>query len=150
MNTYTSSIYFEKYGTEQLIDELRANSRFLPINQTLYRGGSNLEIPEKWDIGSSIEWNVPRSTTLNIDTALTHAHADCADLSNFGQPNLNLTPILFVLRIASQSVRGYVFRYGSRNRKSIEKEVLLCPDIILTKMAEVIYGRVKVIYIDIT
>ncbi|MEO4110520.1 hypothetical protein [Acinetobacter pittii] len=150
MNTYTSSEYYEKYGSEKLIEELKNNSHFLPKDQILYRGGSSLELPENWNIGSSINWSVPRSTTLNIETAKIHAYTDCIDRNNVDLANLESTPVLMVLRTLNSSVKGYVFHYEEQSTKHVEKEVLLCPNIKLTKTAEEFYDKVKVIYADIS
>ena len=149
LNISTSSVYYDKYGVEDLSKELNLNSKILPVNQILYRGGSSSEFPSIWENGQSIEWDRPRSTTLNIQTAIIHADKDCASNTLLGRRDPNLTSILLVLKIANTLVKGYVFPYGNRNSMRHEKEVLLSPRIKLVKTKEKNYDGVKVIFANI-
>lgn len=148
LQTYSSDIYYAKYGPSDLVNELYKNSHYLPKDQVLYRGGSDKELPMDFNIGDSFEWTLPRSTTLNIGSAHSHAFSDCSE-KKYGELLSYLTPTLLVLNIKNEYVRGHVFNYGPRNLKSIEKEVLLCPNIKLIKTREMIFRRVKVVYLDI-
>lgn len=149
LNTYTSSVYYDKYGVVDLNKELSLNSQILPIDQILYRGCSSLEFPSIWENGQSIEWDRPRSTTLNIQTAIIHADKDCASNTLLGERDPNLTSILLVLKIANTLVKGYVFPYGNRNSMRHEKEVLLSPRIKLVKTKEKNYDGVKAIFANV-
>ncbi|MEG2358650.1 hypothetical protein [Acinetobacter sp.] len=151
LNIHTSSVYYDKYGVMDLKKELSLNSKILPVDQILYRGGSSSEFPPGWEDGQAIEWDRPRSTTLNIQTAMIHAGKDCASNTLYGEHDPKLIPILLVLKIANSLVKGYVFAYGNRNLMRHEKEVLLSPCIKLVKTKEKNYDDVgvKVIFANV-
>jgi len=148
LQTYSSDKYYDNYGSFNLINELYDNSHYLPKDQVLYRGGSHFELPTDFNVGDSFDWTLPRSTTLNIGSAHSHAFSDCSE-KKYGQLLPHLTPTLLVLNIKDEYVRGHVFNYGPKNSKSIEKEVLLCPNIKLFKTGEMVFNNIKVVYLDI-
>jgi len=147
MYLYSSTKYYEKYGKDDLIAELYNNVLPLPKDQVLFRGGSNLEIPSDWKECEEFVWDAPRSTTLNVGVAYNHAFADCTKVIGF-RPELdrNLTPIILVITVADEHVKGYVFNYEEDSDNKHEKEVLLSPNITLVKSKEIEFDSIKVIY----
>ncbi|MNY93279.1 hypothetical protein D3C78_96890 [compost metagenome] len=149
MQTYSSSKYYEDFGKHNLQIELESNVLPLPRDQFLFRGCSHKEIPLKWEENEEFLWELPRSTTLNLGVAKKHAFIDCTDENQF-EPllDLPLIPTVLAIKIADDSVEGYVFNYEECSDSKHEKEVLLSPNITLIKLKEIEFDSIKVIYVN--